>query len=684
MYTMRVIQLLIIYSICSWWIIPASAQTRTYNANSGGNQNNSNLTYDSQGRPIRKNTGNDSLKRRDNLADSITIFYRYFDSTRNRLLDSSINDYSLRSPLPYNYYTTGNLGSAAHPYLFTPNLQPGFDPGFHAFDIYRFTLENTRLFQSTRPYTEFNYSLASSAEQMISFLHTQNKKSNFNFSIEYRFNNAPGNLKNQNASINNFRFTSRYQTLNKRYEGQLIFFSNKNAASENGGLQNEARLDSLFNDAFELSTRLGIAGIASRNPFNTRVNTGNIYKESVLFFRHHFDLGTKDSLVTDSSVIKLFYPRIRLEHDFEYSNREYQFIDYNIDSVNSQRYKQYFNALNTNDSLRYVDKWDKISNTFSIISYPEKNNLSQFLKVGVTLENIQGKVYDTIASSGLYNIFAAAEYRNRTRNQVWDIETRGKLYVNGLNAGDYDALVSLKKSLGKKIGSLSLGFQNVNKSPAQLFDPFSSFPVNNRAANYNKQNIIRFFGVYDNPLQKLQLSGSYYGVSNYMYFDSFFTARQEATLFNVLQFNLTKQFRLSRYWNWYAEVHLQQATGDPPVKLPLLFTRNRLAFEGVFYKNLNLSTGFELIYHSPYQRDNYSPFLGQFFVQSTQTFSNRPDINFFTHFRIRSFKGFFRVENLNTLSFKNGVKFSELSKLAPHYPNTGLWLRFGFWWSFVN
>ena len=197
---------------------------------------------------MRKNTGNDSLKRRDNQADSITIFYRYFDSSRNRLIDSSINDYSLRSPLPYTYYTTGNLGSAAHPFLFSPLMQPGFDPGFHAFDIYKFTLENTRLFQSTRPYTEFNYSIASSAEQMISFLHTQNKKSNFNFSIEYRFNNAPGNLKNQNASINNFRFTSRYQTLNKRYEAQLFIISNKNAASENGGLQNEAKLDSLFND----------------------------------------------------------------------------------------------------------------------------------------------------------------------------------------------------------------------------------------------------------------------------------------------------------------------------------------------------------------------------------------------------------------------------------------------------
>jgi hypothetical protein len=669
------------------WVLALLASVQVAHAqmtNFGGTRGSgSGLSYDSQGRPMRRGSGGDSLKKRDNLADSITIFFRYFDSTRPRKIDSTLNDYSLRSPLPYTHYNLGNMGTAAQSYLFQPRMLPGFDPGFHAFDIYNYSLENTRLFQSTRPYTEFNYSLASSAEQMISFLHTQNKKSNFNFSVEYRFSNAPGNLKNQNASMNNFRFTSRYQTNNKRYEGLLIAIVNKNAASENGGLQNEERLDSLFNNAFELSTRLGIPGVASRNPFNTRVNTGNLYRETVLFYRHHYDIGQKDSIVTDSSVIRLFYPRLRLEHDLQFSNRNYQFYDYNIDSINSERYIKYFNFANPNDTVQYSDKWSRISNSFSLISYPDKKNQSQFLKLGVTLENIKGIIQDTASSGGLYNIYASGEYRNRTRNQVWDIEARGSLYLNGLNAGDYDAFISLKRMLSKKVGFLSVGFNNVNRSPAMLFDPISSFPVINRT-NYAKQNITRLFGKYENPKQRLTLSGNYYLVSNYLYFDSFFTARQEATVFNVLQFTLAKQFRLSRYWNWYTEVHLQPLSGQAPVNLPLLFTRNRVAFEGTFYKNLQMSTGVEMVYHTPYQRDNYSPFLGQFFVQNSMQFSNRPDINYFMHFRIRSFQGFFRLENLNTLKIKNGVEFTRLSRLADHYRQLGLWLRFGIWWSFVN
>jgi len=649
-------------------VVAASAQMINLNNTRGAG--GSGLSFDNQGRPMRRGSGSDSLKKRDNLADSITIFFRYFDSTRTRRFDSTLNDYSLRSPIPYTHYNMGNMGSAAQSYLFQPRMLPGFDPGFHAFDIYNYSLENTRLFQTTRPYTEFNYSLASSAEQMISFLHTQNKKSNFNFSAEYRFSNAPGNLKNQNASINNFRFTSRYQTNNKRYEGLLIAIVNKNAAAENGGLENEARLDSLFNNAFELPTRLGRAGLVSRNPFNTSVNTGNIYRETTVFYRHHYDIGQKDSLVTDSSVIKLFYPRLRFEHDLNYSTRQYRFFDYNIDSVNSDRYRKYFNFRNPNDTIQYSDQWNRLSNTFSLISYPDKKNLSQFLKLGVTLENIRGT-------------FQAGEYRNRTKNQVWDMEARGSLYINGLNAGDYDVFISLKRILSKKTGYLTVGFNNVNRSPAMLFDRISSFPISNRT-DYNKQNLTRLFGKYENPQQRLSITGNYYLVSNYLYFDSFFTARQAATVFNVLQISLNKQFRLSRKWNWYSEVHLQPLTGQPPVNLPLIFTRNRVAFEGTFYRNLQLSTGLEMIYHTPYERDNYSPFLGQFFVQNGTTFSNRPDIHYFMHFRIRSFQGFFRLENLNSLNIKKGFEFTQLSRLADHYRQLGLWMRFGLWWSFVN
>jgi len=312
-----------------------------FNQSNQDKQATSGISYDSQGRPIKKQNKQDSLQHRDRFADSITIYYKYYDSTRTRTIDSSINDFTTRFPVPYTYETLGNHGTAARSLLFNPLMKSGWDAGFHQFDIYKYTIEKTRFFQTTRPYTELSYLLGSNSEQSIDFVHTQNKKNNFNFSVEYRFINAPGIFRTQNASHNNFRFTTHYQTLDKRYESFLIFISNKHASSENGGLVDKSKIDSLaLNNPYELDTRLGNPALFTPNPFNTTVNTGNIYKESNLLYRHQYDLGTKDSLVTDSITYKLFYPRFRIQHTLQLGTNEYRFIDNNVVSSN---YSNYFN-----------------------------------------------------------------------------------------------------------------------------------------------------------------------------------------------------------------------------------------------------------------------------------------------------------------------------------------------------
>lgn len=632
----------------------------------------------SPGRSSKK----DSLQKRDRFADSITIFYRYFDSTRNRTIDSSINDFTTRFPQPYTYHHLGNYGTAAQSLLFNPLMKAGFDAGFHQFDMYNFTLENTKFYQTTRPYTELAYMLGSKSEQLVDLKHTQNRKTNFNFAIEYRFSNNPGFLKNQNASHNNFRFTTHYQTNNRRYEFFLVLLSNKAASSENGGLVNIKLLDSLaLNNPYELETRIGKVGVSTNNPFNTAVNSGNVYRESDFLYRHHFDFGKKDSIVTDSITYKIFYPRFRIEHNFRITQQSFNFYDNNADSA---RYKSYFNFnAKTGVKINYMDSWSNIQNEFSLITFPDKNNLSQFFKASIALQNLKGN-FDTISSTTLYNVYTSGEYRNRTRNQVWDIEANGKFYINGFNAGDYSAFVNMKRLLSKKYGYFNIGFQNINRSPSFILNPMSSFPIINRI-NYAKENIIRLFSSYENPQKQFKLSAEYFAVNNFMYFDSFYTAKQETSLFNVLHISGEKKIKIAKHWNWYTEIHIQQTTGNPPVNIPFFFTRNRVAFEGNFYTNLFISTGVELRYNSAYKADNYSPQIGQYFYQIGNTINNRPDINAFLHFRIKSFKGFLRAENLNTFTLSDGnFGFTKRNLVANDYAAQTLVMRFGVWWNFIN
>jgi hypothetical protein len=647
--------------------------------------------YDSHGRPIRVDSSNQTLKHRDIYEDSITISFRYWDSARINKIDSSINDFYTRFPVPWWYNDLGNFGSAAHSLIFQPNMRTGFDAGLHGYDIYRYTPENTKFFQTTRPYSETAYLLGSRGEQMIDLFHTQNRKSNFNAAFEFRVINSPGPFKNQNTNNSNIRVNSVFQTNNKRYLNYFIFINNKILASENGGLKGNKNLDSLsFNDPFGAPTKLGSSLVTYRNIFGSNINTGTQYKEAILLMRQSYDFGQKDSLVTDSVTYKLFYPRLRFQHTIQYTRDKYEYHDYT--PVDSDYYKYLQFALaNTTDTVRFFDTWQNFTNDVAIISYPQKNNLNQFLKLNAGYEVIKGELNPYTKT--YTNIYAAAEYRNRTRNQLYDVEASGKLYVSGHYAGDYSAYISLKRSLRKNIGSLLLGFQNVNRTPSfiagesitdSIFrQSLTNFPVIQQD-NFNKENITRVFAIVNIPPAAVQLLGEYYLITNYTYFSGLYTSAQESTIFNVLHVAAQKTINLRKHLNWYLEGNLQQATGNPPVNLPLILARSRFAFEGNFFKNLFLSTGLEVRYHTPYKADNYSPLNGQFYFQDTTTISNRPDVNIYLNFRIKSFKGFIRLENLNSVNPSNGFSFTQYNYVAPNYPARALWLRIGIWWSFVN
>jgi hypothetical protein len=631
---------------------------------------------DGRGRPVNPNKGKtDSLKHRDPSEDSITIYYRVFDSTKIRYMDSSINDFSRRFPLPYYAIHNGNFGNAARSYLFSPLMKTGFDIGFHAYDAYKFKIEDTRIFQTTRPYTELGYMLGSKSEQMIHILHTQNKGSNVNFGFEYRFINAPGYLRNQNASHNNFRFHTYYNSNNRRYTLYLIYQNNRIRSSENGGVVDESQLKELkFSDPYQLNTRLGDDNLFSRSPFNTSIITGNDYKENTILIRQQYDLGQKDSLITDSITYKLFYPRLRLQHTFKYIKSRFLFTDKAADSTSYSNYLFY--TLNSKDvkTVEFSDKWREFNNEFALLTFPQKNNVAQFLKLAIALQNLRGEYSDT---QNLNNLYAVAEYRNRSRNQAWDIEASGQLYFGGFNSGDYAAHLRLRRLISKNLGSLELGFSNVSRTPSVIFFGRTSFPLTTASA-FNKENHTRLSASYDNSKIGLRLSGEYFIISNYSYFDRFYHAQQEATLFNLLHVTAEKRFKLVKNINWYTEVHLQQATGNPPVNAPLIFTRNRFMYEGnLGFKNLKLATGLEFRYHTPYKADDYSPLNGQFVYQDTTTISNLPEVNLFLHFRIKSFKAFVRLENINAAG-------NNYNTVSSHYLYSPMWFRIGIFWGFVN
>lgn len=629
--------------------------------------------------------GSDSLsfEKRKFADDSVNVRFKYLDTARYSFFDSSISDFYKRIPMKPEYVQIGHNGNAIRPLLFSPLRLPGWDMGFHALDPYALTIADTRFMNTTKPYTELGYLVGSKAEQQISILHTQNISPDWNFVIQYRLINAPGTFNSQNTNHNNFRFNTDFTSKNQRYHAYLILMSNALQSAENGGIQNESFLvnpNPAYEDRFNIPTNLAATAFSSRNFFNVKLVTGNRYVDRHYLLRQQYDFGKKDSIVTDSSVVRYFLPKLRFENTTQLSKYNYQFLDVQA-SGSADFYQKNYGITTMPDTVNYQAGIDILKTDFSLIQFPDSKNPLQFIKAGASFLMYTPAGLPTAGK--FTNTIAHGEYRNRTRNKKWDMLLYGEFFVLGRDLGNYRMKANLQRSLGEKFGWLELGFENINRSPSDLFTTNLSFPVK-REGDFGDENVTALTGSFYLSKLKTKFTLEYFLISNYTYFKGFQDADQYKPLFNFIRVGLNKVTPIGRRWNWYLDFYVQSATGSAPIHLPLVYTRNRVAYEGKPFRNLVLSTGLDIRYFSPYLADNYSPVLGQFFYQSTKKIAIRPDIAAYANFRIRSFTAYVRVENLNTFTNRFGFGFKDNNLAAPLYPNPGMVFRLGIFWNFVN
>lgn len=641
-------------------------------------------------RPGNSNFKKDTIgfQHRDDAKDSVTITFRYLDSIRSLRLNGSINDFYSYYIVPYTLQHLGNSGAAGYSLVFSPLTKTGIDPGFHAFDAYKFTVEGTRFYKTTKPFTQINYQLGSGKEQLINILHAQSPKPNLNFGFEYRLLNSPGFFVNQSANHSNYRLYSTYQGKRKRYAAYFFVMNNSIKNSENGGMKNNSYLDTpVYYRRFSIPVNLASATFYNPNPFNSFVSTGNENHDRTFFLRQSYDIGKKDSIeINDSTTEYLFYPKLRFQHTFNYTTYGNSFIDSLTSKTraagtfDSALYQNWYDTTlsRTTTLFRVTDSWSIFSNDFSLLQFPDTKNTGQYLLAGIKLENIKGSF--SSGNKTFYNIIAHGEYRNKTRNKLWDILARGELYTAGNNSGDYSAYVYLTRYFSRRWGNVGIIFQNTNRTPSYIFNSNSSFNFGNNLS-LAKENITVIKAMAENPF--VSLSAANYFITNYTYFKNYRETEQFSRIINILQLSVARKISLTKKWTLYSEAVVQLTDAASPIRLPLVFTRNRFAYEGSFFKNnLNLSTGIEIRYYTPFKVYDYSPVMGQFFPQDS-SISNRPDINAFLHFRIRTFTGYLRAENLNTLNFTD-FSFTKSNFAAPHYISPGLIIRFGIQWNFVN
>lgn len=610
--------------------------------------------------------------------DTITLKYYYQGDPVEHHLDSSVIDfYNNYLRIPPNYATLGNTGSAARNIIFSPRMQAGFDEGFHAYDIYAYTHENARYYNTTRPYSELQYLIGPNQEQVIGVSHTQNRNENFNFSFDYRKINAPGNFRTQNTNHDSYRVTANYQTQNKRAHTYLSYYYNKLNGGENGGIRIPSQLtNSDYGNRRTLDVNLGNQDVPTYAFFGTTIAVKSQYAMRGFQLMQQYDWGKGDTVkVNDTTQYYKFDPVFRVQYTFRSQANSFGFVDNVPDTF---YYTRHYDIVyrGATDTIRANQRWRTLSNDLSLIQFPVRGNLAHFITVGARFDHTQGDFMDN-ASLQFNNLALHGEYRNKTRNDLWDFSAKGEFYVLGRNLGDYSVSGMLSRYLNETLGNVSLMFRNVNREPSFVYKFFSY----SRDTWYNtdlaKENITQLQFAADNKLLKYNLVANYYIYSNYTYFSDYMHSAQSTGLFNLLEIILSKHFRV-KHWNWYIDIAFQQVHGNGPVNVPTIWTRHRLAYENKLFNNLNMMVGLEGRYNTDYYADDYSPLPGQFVYQRTQRVAyNLPDITGFLHFRIKSLSAYIRAENLNTFLKTNNY-------LAPYYPNNNFGLRVGLRWWFVN
>lgn len=663
---MRQLTIILLLLVCSGTALRAQFNTGRLPTGGGGNS-----------RMQRDTT------KHDHEPDTLTLRFRYLDEPTDFMLDSSIIDFNLNYlNVPANYMTLGNNGSAARNLIFTPRMQPGFDPGFHAFDVYGYNHQNARFYNTNRPYSELGYLIGSKQEQMINLMHTQNRGEKFNFSFAYRKINSQGYYRNQSTNHDNYKVTANYNSQNKRYHILMSYYLNKLNGGENGGIVNTAELKNPANTQLRLIyTNLGGTTPTGSTIFNTNIPVKNAYQEASFLFRHQYDWGKGDTIhVNDTTDIYKFDPVFRVEHTFTYTQNTYEFIDRNPDTT---FYKKFYGfVFDPPANSGFVDtvltrhQWRILSNDLSFIQFPIRGNMAHFIKIGGGFDNIIGEFIDS-TSITFQNLRVHGEYRNKTKNQKWDLSAKGEFYLLGENAGDYSLSASLRRYLNSYLGTITLMGANVNREPSYVYRYFATDHNKvYRNPNIGKENTTLLQVRSDNPKLKYNITGNYYLFNKYTYFKSFSESEQFTGLFNLLQIVGQKRFDV-RSFTFIADLAFQQLAGNAPVQIPTFWGRLRAAYNARLFKNLNLFTGLEGKYNTPYYADDYSPMFGQFVYQDTTQRMAYPDVAAFVHFRIKSFTAYVRAENLNSFLWDKNF-------FAPLYPSNDFSLRVGLRWWFIN
>ena len=513
------------------------------------------------------------------------------------------------------------------------------------------------------PVTELYFKTVMQQGQSIDALITVNTSERFNFSVAFKGLRSLGRYINQLTSTGNFRFTSSYNTLNKRYFLQVHFTGQDLLNGENGGLTN-------------------VADFTSENPdFDNRErievylrDAESFLKGKRYFFDHSFRINAND-------VANNLY----ITHQFNYETKFFEYNQKTIEStIGTTKFKRFGDAYvlaNLKDQTRYNRMYNKVGVIYENKTLGKFQFFAEDFRYNYYYNRVlilNSGVVPSKISQEINTIGGQYEYRKNKWNGIFTAS----------NSISKQPMSNLDAKLHYKLNDENefiFQYQLISKIPDVSYNLYQSdFIDYNWSNDFRNEKINNFEATA--KTQWLTASVQVSSLNDHLYFSNdgignqqLISPKQYAESINYLSVKASREFK---WWKLaldntilYQKVDQQDAI----LNVPQIVTRNSLYFTNYFFKKaLYLQTGFTVNYFTKYYINDYNPVITEDFVQNEVKVGDFPLIDFFINARIRQTRIFLKAEHFNSKMTGNNFL------TAPNYPYRDFTIRFGLVWTFFQ
>ena len=514
------------------------------------------------------------------------------------------------------------------------------------------------------PVTELYFKTVMEQGQSVDAFITVNTSERFNMSVAFKGLRSLGKYINQLSSTGNFRFTSSYNTLNKRYYLNFHFTGQDFLNGENGGISSIEDFES------------GDGAFANRARLDVYLKDAKSFmKGKRYFFDHNFRINSKNE---DNNLY--------LTHQFNY---ETKFFEYNQKTVPSTvnnaiiyRFGDSYVASDINDQTRYNRMYNKVGAIYenSLLGkfqfFVEDFRYNYYYNKVLILDSgtIPSSLSDKINTVG-----GQYDYRKNKWNGTFTYSNS----ISNQPMSNFDAKLNYKFN---DKNEFVFQYQMLNKIPDHIYNLYqSSFVAYNWQNDFNNEKINNIEATA--KTQWLDASLQLSSIKDHLYFSNDATDSQQQIIspkqydkaINYLSVKVSREFK---WWKLALDntvLYQQVDQEDDVLNVPQIVTRNSLYFTNYFFKKaMYLQTGFIFNYFTKYYINDYNPVTTEAFVQNQRMVGDFPMVDFFINARIRQTRIFLKAEHFNSKMTGNNFY------TAPNYPYRDFMIRFGLVWNFFQ